>query len=371
MTLGSSANEDTADQGQDVVKNDVVETSVSQDAPVTEKTEKPSTSESSDAKKPSSALDAAKAALGMPAAADSSTGSGTDQQKPPKASDGEDKTPSADKGDHADKDPPPFHNHPRWKEVTKRNRELETANGALTDKAKRWDAIDGQFQASGLSAEDVEPLFTGASRLKAAGASQQELSNLMAVGAALKIGDRALVLQFAQPVFAQLGLEIVESLPEDLRRQVDEGAMTEDAAKQVVSSRIAAQSESYKRRLAEKRVAQRDESDGAQVLSTRILSATGAWEERKSKSDADWGQKQASVVEAIVSRLRVAPPKTEEEALEICEQAYEQVSRIFKAAGGPTRRPVIAPVGGGSPHNAVPAPKSPLEAAKLALARGG
>jgi hypothetical protein len=135
MTLGSSANEDTANQVRDdVVKTDVTETQVNQDAPATGNTEQSSSSESSDAKKPESPLDAAKAALGLPAAA-SSTGMGTDQQKPPEAKD-DDKSAEA-KGDQADKEPPPFHNHPRWKEVTKRNRELETVNGELTDKAQR------------------------------------------------------------------------------------------------------------------------------------------------------------------------------------------------------------------------------------------
>lgn len=365
MTLGSSANEDTGNQG--VPETETQALPETQGVTPETGTETSPGSESSDAKKPASALDAAKAALGLKPAADSSTGTGTDQQKPPEAAAGDDKTPAAAKDGDADKDPPPFHNHPRWKEVTKRNRELETANGALTDKAQRWDEIDSRFSKSGLSAEDVGPLFNGGARLKAAGATHDELSNLMAVGTALKLGDRAMVLQIAAPVFAQLGLDLVESLPEDLRRQVDEGAMTEDAAKQLVASNIKAQSESYKRTLAERSVQQRDTQASQQNLSHQILSATGAWEERKSKADADWNLKQASVVEAIISRLRVAGAATEEEALEICEQAYEQVNRIFKAAGGPTRRPAIAPVGGGSPPNAVAVPKSPLEAAKLAL----
>lgn len=366
MTLGSSANEDNGSQGDPVVTADPGAIVEDQGAPDTGTTEtSPASDSSSDAKKPASPLDAAKAALGLKPAAESSPATGADQQKPAEAAAGDDKKPAEAKDGEAD--PPPFHNHPRWKEVTKRNRELETANVQLSDKAQRWDEIDTRFQKSGLGAEDVGPLFEGGARLKAAGATREEMHNLMAVGTALKFGDRAMVLQVAAPVFAQLGLEIVEALPEDIRRQVDEGVMTEDAAKQLVSSHIRAQSESYKRTLAERAVQTRDAAADAQATSNQILAATGGWEERKSKADADWHLKQASVVEAIISRLRVARPATEEEALKICDDAYEQVNRIFKAAGGPARRPAIAPVGGGSPPNAVPVPKSPLEAAKLAL----
>lgn len=365
----------------------IVETGVTTGAPATDqgqvqngqaKDVKPETAVSdssaekdSGAKGPSTALEAAKAALGMSGtAADSpSADKGTEKQAEPGTE--ADKASAIDKA-IADKTLP-FHTHPRWKEVGAAAKALETQAktlegqvGDLTPKAQKWDALDAKFAETGLAPEDVEPLFEGGAMLKRAGVLPQEQQALYKVGAALKLGDREVVRQLASPVFEALGLTLVEVMPKDIQDRIEQGALTEDDGRRLASVEFDARRERALRERAESRVQERDNADNAGRQEKRFTAAAAAWEARVKPTDADWSSKEDHVVKAIEEMMAVRPPQSEKEVVEYCQRAHDQVTRIMRAAK-PVTRPSVQPARSGSSTATTPVPKSSLEAARLAL----
>ena len=259
----------------------------------------------------------------------------------------------------------PFANHPRWKEVYTAKQAAETAVAEMTPKAQRWDALDAKFRETGLTAEDVSPLFDGGAQLKRAGVTHEEIGNLMKVGAALKLGDRQVFQQIAGPVIEALGLQLVEKLPVEIQKMIDEGAITEDAGRTMAGLQHTARAEANRRTVAEGQVQTREQQEAASRLESSFEQASAAWESRVKPNDADWSRKEPFIVEAIKSRLALRRPTSPQEVEQICQDSYDQVTRIMKS-GAPQRRPVT-PAGGGSTTTVKAVPQTPLEATKLAL----
>lgn len=324
----------------------------------------------SGAKRPSTSLEAAKAAIGVAGTAGDSPNAdkkGTDQRPAESPAENADKGTAIDKA-IADKSVP-FHDHPRWKEVTTAAKALESQVGDLTPKAQRWDALDAKFQETGLAPEDVGPLFDGGAMLKRAGALPQEVNDLMKVGAALKLGDREVVLQLAEPVFATLGLQLVPVLPKEIQEQVELGAISEDAGRRMADAEFGARRERVLRERAEQRVSARDTADSAASQQRRFMQASASWEQRVKATDADWVSKEPHIVTAIQALVKQREPTTEAEVVAICQEAYDQVTRILKSAGGAKPKPAMTPARSGSSTTTAPVPRSSLEAAKLAIRR--
>lgn len=349
--------------GEEVVKQDVVvEQPTNVDAPETGEPAKSSVAEDSGAKGPATALEAVKAALDAKPAADSPP----QAEGPGKAgvveSAPEKLTPDAQAA--ADK-LLPFHNHPRWKEVTTAAKALEGQVTDLTPKAQRWDAIDAKFRETGLAPEDVSPLFEGGAQLKRAGATQAEVGDLMKVGAALKLGDRQVVQQIAGPIFEALGLQLVETLPPEIAEMVESGAMTEDAARKMAGLQFNVRAAETRRGIAERQVEQVSETDKAATQEVEFTRASASWESRVKSTDADWSRKEPFIVEAIRSRVKLQEPTSPEEVVKICQDSYDQVTRIMKGSGA--QRATVRPAVGSPTTTAKVAPRNALEAVKAGL----
>lgn len=316
----------------------------------------------SGAKTPATALEAVKAALKVEPAADSPP-QGEGLPKPADAAKPADKVvPAAtDESDKA----LPFHNHPRWKEVTTAKKALELSVADMTPKAQRWDALDEQFRATGLAADDVQPLFEGGAQLKRAGVTHDEIGNLMKVGAALKIGDRQVVQSIAGPIFEALGLQLVEKLTPEIQAMIDEGAISEDAGRKMVGLQFDKRAEATRRELAEGRETARTTQEQGVHQEAQFQQASAAWEARVKPGDADWSRKEPFIVEAIQARLALRAPTTIKEVEQICQDSYDQVSRVMKGSGA--LRPTVRPAGGGSSSTTKVAPKTALEAVKAGL----
>jgi hypothetical protein len=358
MTVESSPAETTSD----VVEQPGVNAGEPEVARTDVQTEASSTSEDSGAKTPATPLDAVKAAL--------KTDTSAAESPPAKNGDGQAKAEAkpGDKPVEAAEDTDknlPFHNHPRWKEVTSAKKALEGQLAELSPKAKRMDVLDGMFRETGLSPDDVGPLFDGGALLKRAGVTGMEVADLMKVGAALKLGDRELAKQIAGPRFEALGLQIVETLPPEIQKMVDEGAVSAEAAHRLASTEFRAQTERAKRERLETTIETQTESDRAAAFQGRVVQTAAAWEDRMSKSDADWSRKAPHVAEAIRVAVQRRPPTSEREVTEICDAALTQVNRILDMAA--PRKPAVTPAVGGSSTTVRPVPKSPLEAVRLGL----
>ncbi len=322
-----------------------------------------STGQDSGAKGPSTSLEAAKKAVeALGTAADSPTAEGETKKGPVEGK------PEGKPEAEADKSLP-FHNHPRWKEVTSAKKALETEVTDLKPKAERWDALDARFRETGMAPEDVDRLFDGGAMLKRAGAQPQEVDTLLKVGTALKLGDREVVKQLAAPVFEALGLQLVEVLPQEIRDQIEQGAITEDAGRRMADLDFQARQEAARRAAAEGQLSQREQEQQAQDLGRRINAASWSWEQRVKATDADWARKEPFIVEAIQAQVALRPPRSEADVEAICQRAYDQVTRIMRTAPVATRPAVTPPRGNGSSTDNRPVPRSSLEAARLAIGR--
>lgn len=330
------------------------------DAPQT--TDQSPGSEKTQDGKPATALEAVSAALeGKKPAADSSTAGGeTDPAQKPADTQVEDQDKNL-----------PFNNHPRWKQVHGRMKQLEAELPVLSEKAGHWEALQDKFRQTGLDPADVEPLFEGGARLRSVGTTTEEIGQLMAVGAALKLADRQVVMQIAGPVFEALGLGLHEILPEDIRSQVDEGAISEEAAKRMVAAERRAQAEANRRSLLERAESERGQHQRVAETRNAQAQAVAGWEQRIQSTDTDYARKQPFVIEQITMLRDLYKPGTPDQAVRICEMALENVNRIMGTARPQARRPEIRPVVGGNTHTARPVPKTPLEAVSQALEKTG
>jgi hypothetical protein len=356
MSTGSSTVEDTEVVVDAGVSNDVVVEQPDKGALETGTPADSPSAEDSGAKGPATALEAVKAAIEVKPAADSPP-QGDSLPKP-----GEVAKPAAT----AESDKAlPFHNHPRWKEVTTAKAAAEAAVVEMTPKAQRWDAIDEQFRATGLAADDVQPLFEGGAHLKRAGVTREEVGNLMKVGAALKIGDRQVVQSLAGPIFEALGLQLVEKLPPEIQAMIDEGAINEDAGKRMAGLQFQSKAEATRREMAEGRETVRSTHEAAALREAEFTRASGVWEARVKAGDADWSRKEPFIIEAIQARVALREPTTAKEVEQICQDSYDQVSRVMRGSG--VLRPTVRPTGGGSSTTVKVAPKTALDAVKAGL----
>lgn len=361
MSTGSSTVEAAAVPADEVVVIDAIVNEPDKGALETGKSADSPVAEEIGAKGPATALEAVKAALKVEPAADSPP-QGDKTQKPVAEVVAEKPTPEAQA--EADK-LLPFHNHPRWKEVRTAKEAAEAAVADMTPKAQKWDAIDAEFRKTGLSGEDVQPLFEGGAVLKRAGATSQEVGDLMKVGAALKIGDREVFRQIAGPVIEALGLQLVEKLSPEIQQMIDEGAIDEETGRKMSGLQFDKAATAARLRIAEGRETERVQETASANQAADFLKASEAWESRVKPVDADWSRKEPFIVEAIKAQLVRKPPTSTQEVEAICQTAYDQVTRIMK--GSATARPVVRPAVGGGSSTAKAAPKSALEAVKAGL----
>lgn len=323
-----------------------------------------STGQDSGAKSPSTSLEAAKKAVeALGTAAESPTAEGEAEKRQAEGKpEGKPEAADADKS-------LPFHNHPRWKEVTTAKKALEAEVEGIRPKAERWDALDAKFRETGMAPDDVDRLFSGGAMLKRVGVEPPEVDTLMKVGAALKLGDREVFKQLAGPAIEALGLQLVEAIPEEIREQIESGAITEEAGRRMADLQFENRRQTVLRSHTEKQLSEREQTEQAQRNLESINSASWSWEQKTRATDADWARKEPFIVEAIKAQVARRPPQSAAEVEAICQAAYDQVNRIMRSAAPATRPAVVPPRGNGSSTDNRPVPRSSLEAAKLAVGR--
>ncbi len=275
--------------------------------------------------------------------------------------DGEDK----DKADDPDKDLP-FHNHPRWKEVV-----------AERDKFK-------------ARAEELEPVAKEAEQLKQHATGYQEINNYLASNnlnaddftnglniMALMKNSPQEALKALEPYYHALERVTGKVLPDDIKKQVDDGTIDEQTGYSIAQERARAeqlaqqnqrlqQTEHY-RRQQEDQSRQRQEQQAAMQP---LVKAAESWEQEWQKNDPDYN-KLVDMVRLRVSELvqgQKQPPQTPEEVQKVCEQAktdvYGYLNKVMPQKTAQKPLPDGAGTGGNPPHAQ---PKTSLEAAKLAL----
>lgn len=300
----------------------------------------PSTETQDQGAKPESLLDAVKSVFEegrgakSPAAKEDTTVRNSDEANPDAATD--DGTEKAPKDDRFDK-------HPRFQElVSERNQ--------LRENVQDYERIQSFMKANSLSVDDVSMGF----RIMAAFRN-----------------DPAGAFEMLQPHLEVLQQFTGDKLPDDLSDRVQNGYIDAQTAKELAQRRNMDQLRQSRGREQQERQTHEQEAqrmESQQRSQHDMGQAVAAWENGIKLRDADYPAKAKLIETQYRVLMQAAPPRTQQEAVAMAEQAYAEVNeqtRAFRAV-----KPAIrGPKSTNSSTSAKAAPTSLKEAIALAARR--
>lgn len=246
----------------------------------------------------------------------------------------------------------PFGRHPRFKALVEdRNSfkakaaDLETRVEELKRPADQYARIEQFMQANEISTEEMVNLFKLA---------------------ALTKSDPKEALSAIQPLVTELYERTGRILPEDIRKDVEEGRITEDRGRELAEAR-ADKAESERRAArAEGRATSIEQSSEDERRSGALAATLVDWEAAIKEKDPDFAVKE----ELIADRCRTiiatkGQPKTPAEMKAVLDQAHEDVTAHLRKVM-PKRPEIRRSPESPSSLNATAVPKSLLEAVSLA-----
>lgn len=273
------------------------------------------------------------------------------EQTPKAATDGEDTSTSGEKdgkasadqkaasekdADKAD-DPDaklPFHEHPRWQQVTKENATLKEENSSMKADVEQYRAIEAFRESHGLEVTEVSDGY-----------------KIMA----LVKNDPAAALPYLEGLVKDIKGVTGHTLPEDLQADVDAGGITEERALELSIARAKGNTTAAQ----QKEARERQEAERRTTRSEEHARAGQDWTEKVKQRDPEFSHKEQLVVDRIRAILSADPsraPKTVDDVHKLSDEAYEHVN---KTLGGITTRKATPPTASGVSATAVASPNAP------------
>lgn len=227
-----------------------------------------------------------------------------------------------------------------------------------------------QLTELGPKAEGYERLVSFVAK---ANLTSSDLDNTLEI-AALVRNQPEKAYEKLVPIMVELQRQIGLVLPDDLKKDVEQGYITEERAREISSLRARGQlTEAQMTEERNRSVAQQQHEQLQSLVSTVAQSATD-WENAKAKSDPDWNLKKdrvAELVELDMARRQRKDagwfPKTAQEAIDMSEAALKRVNEELARIGRPARRE-IKHVTGSASQSSRPKPKSMLDVINNTLA---
>lgn len=233
----------------------------------------------------------------------------------------------------------------RFERLLGQRDEARTALTALTPEIEQHRQLQGYLREHQLAPDDV--------------------NMLLGVGAALRRGEYQAFLNGVMP-YVQAAQEAVGlRLAPDMQKQVDEGLITEETAREVTRTRFRANQ-------AEERVrtetTTRAQEDQGRALAA-VRSAVETWEDGIRKRDPDYSLKAVAIRRFSQALLQErGAPQTPDQAVKLVEEAYREATEQFVKVRPPPRPTRPAPSGiNGTSHGAALEPATMKEAAIMAL----
>lgn len=253
----------------------------------------------------------------------------------------------------------PFHKHPRW--IAMRAEVATYKEGA-----ENWNRFNELIDKSGFENRDAATgwLDRGA-ELTRVGVTSGERELLVEFGHTAKTNP-ARAMEILKPIYENLREFLGETLSPDLQKAVDDGEMTEDAARRLSKSEASARISSQRVQRTEQDSRTQREAGDAERDQAESATAVVAWERQHAKTDPDWKRIAPAVVEAVTNLRDARKPRTAKESLAVCNDALAFVKRTV-GIGAPHRPAVTPPNTNSSTHPTKPRPKSAFEAAKQGL----
>lgn len=248
----------------------------------------------------------------------------------------------------------PFGKHPRFKQLLAANKDLK---GKLAD----FEAQVGEFKTGHEQYQIVDNF------LRDNNIVPDEFVRLMKIGALVK-NDPEEALKEVYQVAHELRTQLGDYLPPELQTQVEEGQITEEAAREL--SRTKAKAARLESQSAEDR-AQREretEADQSARHAEACVNAVAAWETQKASKDPDYSVKAEFVIERIqLLNATQGFPKSPEEAVKRAQDAYDDITARMRKVVPPKPEMRRGPTSGAASSNLAPNPKSLFEAIERAV----
>lgn len=280
--------------------------------------------------KPTSLLDAVKAASKADAAAQSSSEAKTEDKPETLA---EEPKAEGEKPEDTPEEKLPFHKHPRWMQMNRALKDLEP-------KAQAFEKIAKITSDAGLSSEDVDNGFEIMSLIKR---------------------DPAKALEALRPIMHALEGITGARLPDDLQQRVVQGRADPETAQELAQARYL-QSQQVQRQEHEAVQAQ-------QRAASAMASTVTALEQQWQATDVDYAKKAPLVMAQARSLMaEYGNPANVEQATQLVNEAKRRVDESVRALA-PARPQVRTLTGGAVAPRATPRPTTLADAVRLA-ARG-
>jgi len=227
----------------------------------------------------------------------------------------------------------PFHKHPRFQELVREK-------NSYKEDATQFRAISDYMAENRLSADEVDKGFVIMSAIK---------------------NDPVKARAMLAETMRQLDEVTGEILGESETRLVDEGEMSETAAKELsrYKAQVALQEHRHQEAL-QQQAAMRERQ-----LEQSIVSSVEQWEQQIATRDPDYAAKKSIVFDKIRLAQLQTPARSPQEALAYAEAAYKQATEILKAAM-PKRVAIQSPSSSQSVTSARAVPKSLAEVVRMA-----
>lgn len=252
---------------------------------------------------------------------------------------------------------PPFHEHPRWKEmVEERNRYKEQVEQLepVKRQAESYQQIDNFLRESNLGGEDFR--------------NGLEIMRLMR-------NDPERALQAIEPYVEQLKQSTGKILPSDLQQQVENGAIDEQTAYSYAAERARAQRlEQQNYQLTERQQREQEQRQQAEAQRRQqealkpMYDAVAQWEAKWKANDPDHAKLSDLVRFKAQEMMQKEQPRTPEDAVKLADRALKEAKdyvKQFQPSTPKDREPL--PNGGNSGQQPKQQPKSGKEVVDLAL----
>lgn len=291
---------------------------------------------------PASLLDVVKNVVKSADTAPDASSAPKDGQDAPQAADGDEPKEAEDKAEAN----PPFHTHPRWKEM------VEERN-ALKPDAENYRKITSFMSENNLAPTEVAEGFEIMALLKSG--TPENLSKAR---------------EYFESRLQSLNETLGVTLPADLRERVDLGHLDEKDARDLAQARARTSLLETNQRQRDERDAEARRSDEARQVQATLVNAVNEWETRIAAKDPDYSTKKAKLVEsysrAIIQETGKVPA-TAEDAVKLATEAYGRANEYLRSIL-PRPKPVVPnPVGNSARVSAEP--KSLGDAVRNALNR--
>jgi hypothetical protein len=284
----------------------------------------------------------------VPATTESDVLAPTDAEAPPEAIEPDSQQAEPEEPETDDDEPPPEAAPAIRKKINKllkQRRELRDQLSQLQAPAEIGSELEQFAKVNDLSGEDI--------------------AGTLRIAAMLRHGDYQSFYQAIAPFVrtAQEYLGVV--LPRDLADQVQQGQMSEQAAKAYARQRFDGQRSQFELKATE----QAHQRQQVQAVQSDVQRAVSSFELRLSASDPDYKAKAPSVRRAAQALLfeRGGTISSVQEALDITRTAYDEVNRQMRAFQPVPRATHPQPNGASQTPSARAAPKTLMEAALQGL----